>query len=68
MNAIYVMNSILLKTLLCENRTSLPGKVGKPVIMTVEISFMFAPVYYFVDGRKENPSLGSKRGLPHNIT
>ena len=58
--AIFVMNSILSKAFMFKSRTSLPCIVGKPVAL-VEISFMFAPMYDFLDGRKKNPSCLIKR-------
>ena len=59
MNAIFVMNSILSKAFMCKSRTSLPCIVGTLVAL-VEISFMFAPMYDFLDGRKINSLMPHK--------
>ena len=38
MNSIFVMNSILSETLMCESRTSLPCNAGKPVRLQFELA------------------------------
>ena len=43
MNAIFVMNSILSKTFICESRTSLPCKVSKPVQLQLELVLCLLP-------------------------
>ena len=48
MNAMVVMSSILSKTFICESRTPLPCKVGKPVKLQLEL-VMCGPMYDFLD-------------------
>ena len=62
MNAIFVMNSILLKTFVCESRTSLPCNVGKPVRLQLELVLCLLPciiIFWMIAWKTAHASLRS---------